>query len=107
MKVGARKLVACLLFMVAMGSMVEHGMAQRCGSTFFSVLVKLIPCRPAVAPYSSIPPSEACCNSVKMLGQSCLCGLVNGPSITGVDRNMAMQLPEKCIANFEPCDLRV
>ncbi|XP_042512223.1 protein LIM3-like [Macadamia integrifolia] len=105
MKVGARKLVACLMLMVAMGSTVEHGMAQGCGSTFFSTLVQLVPCRPSVTPFSPIPPSEACCNSVKMLGQPCLCALVNGPPVTGVDRNMDMQLPAKCAADFEQCDL--
>ncbi|KAF2319434.1 hypothetical protein GH714_015797 [Hevea brasiliensis] len=59
----------------------------------------------AVAPYSPIPPSDACCNAVKSLGQPCLCVLVNGPPISGVDRNMALQLPDKCTANFEPCIL--
>ncbi|KAI4303902.1 hypothetical protein MLD38_039484 [Melastoma candidum] len=76
-----------------------------CGSTFFSSLVQLIPCRAAVSPFSPIPPSDACCNAVKSLGQPCLCILVNGPPISGVDRNMALLLPEKCAANFEPCDI--
>ncbi|KAF2293626.1 hypothetical protein GH714_003494 [Hevea brasiliensis] len=61
--------------------------------------------RAAVAPYRSIPPSEACCNAVKSLGQPCLCVLLNGPPISGVDRNMALQLPDKCFANFEPCEI--
>ncbi|KAL5549766.1 hypothetical protein UlMin_004997 [Ulmus minor] len=79
------------------------GAATACASTFFSALVQLIPCRAAVAPFSPIPPSEACCDSLKALGQPCLCVLVNGPPISGVDRNMAMQLPDKCTSNFEPC----
>ncbi|XP_050209328.1 non-specific lipid transfer protein GPI-anchored 9 [Mercurialis annua] len=79
--------------------------AHPCGSTFFSALVQLIPCRAAVAPFSPIPPSDTCCNAVKTLGQPCLCVLVNGPPISGVDRNMALQLPDKCIANFEPCEI--
>ncbi|XP_028059593.1 putative lipid-transfer protein DIR1, partial [Camellia sinensis] len=92
-----------LLFVVVMVGLVEQGKGQNCGSTFFSALVQLIPCRAAVAPFSPIPPSEACCTAIKSLGQPCLCVLINGPPITGVDRNMALQLPEKCVANFEPC----
>ncbi|KAJ7013035.1 protein LIM2 [Populus alba x Populus x berolinensis] len=82
----------------------EHGQAHPCGSTFFSALIQLIPCRAAVAPFSPIQPSELCCSAVKALGQPCLCTLVNGPPISGVDRNMALQLPDKCSANFEPCN---
>ncbi|XP_043690513.1 non-specific lipid-transfer protein P5 [Telopea speciosissima] len=106
MKFGTVK-VAWFMFMVAMGSLVEHGMAQGCGSTFFSSLVQLMPCRPAVTSFSPLPPNDACCNAVKMLGQSCLCVVVNGPPISGVDRNMALQLPAKCAANFDPCELRM
>lgn len=82
----------------------EQGQAHPCGSTFFSALIQLIPCRAAVAPFSPIQPSELCCSAVKALGQPCLCTLVNGPPISGVDRNMALQLPDKCSANFEPCN---
>ncbi|XP_057978717.1 protein LIM1 [Malania oleifera] len=95
-----------LMCMLVMAGLVEHGMSHTCASTFFSALVQLIPCRAAVAPFSPIPPSEACCNAVKNLGQPCLCVLVNGPPISGVDRNMAIQLPEKCTANFEPCEIQ-
>ncbi|KAJ0094577.1 hypothetical protein Patl1_17250 [Pistacia atlantica] len=94
---------------ICAGEFVEQELAQGkshpCGNTFFSALVQLIPCRAAVAPFSPIPPSDACCNAVKSLGQPCLCTLVNGPPIAGIDRNMAMQLPDKCTANFEPCDI--
>ncbi|KAF7824515.1 protein M7-like [Senna tora] len=72
---------------------------------FSQLLMMLIPCRLSVAPFSPIPPSEACCSALRSLGQPCLCVLVNGPPISGVDRNMALQLPEKCTANFEPCDI--
>ncbi|KAJ7949129.1 Protease inhibitor/seed storage/lipid transfer protein family protein [Quillaja saponaria] len=95
-------LLMCLLIMTAM---VDQGQGTTCQSTFFSALVQLIPCRVSVAPFSPIPPSETCCNALKALGQPCLCVLVNGPPISGVDRNMALQLPEKCTANFEPCDI--
>ncbi|KAF8398447.1 hypothetical protein HHK36_017375 [Tetracentron sinense] len=97
--------VPWMVFMVAMASMMEHGMGHSCSSTFFSALVQMIPCRAAVAPFSPIPPSEACCNAIRTLGQPCLCVLVNGPPISGVDRSMAMQLPAKCTTNFEPCDI--
>ncbi|OVA11185.1 Bifunctional inhibitor/plant lipid transfer protein/seed storage helical domain [Macleaya cordata] len=106
MKVGSttKAMVSLVVFLVAMAAMVEgQGAAGTCGNTFFSSLVQLIPCRPAVTPFSPIPPSEACCNAVRMLGRACLCVLVNGPPISGVDRNMAMELPAKCTANFEPC----
>ncbi|KAK2966317.1 hypothetical protein RJ640_028963 [Escallonia rubra] len=85
--------------------LVQESKGITCGNTFFSALVQLIPCRTAVAPFSPIPPSEACCASVKSLGQPCLCVLVNGPPISGVDRNMALQLPQKCAANFDPCEM--
>ncbi|CAL9003878.1 unnamed protein product [Prunus brigantina] len=88
------------------GEFVEQELAgTMCASTFFSSIVQLIPCRAAVVPFSPILPSETCCNALKALGQPCLCVLVNGPSISGVDRTMAMQLPEKCTINFEPCTL--
>ncbi|XP_077214963.1 bifunctional inhibitor/lipid-transfer protein/seed storage 2S albumin superfamily protein [Tasmannia lanceolata] len=105
MKVGRGEVVMWLVFLVLMGSMVEQGVGQACTSTFFSALVQLIPCRPSVAPFSPIPPSEACCSAIRALGQPCLCVLVNGPPITGVDRSMAMQLPGKCTINFEPCNV--
>ncbi|XP_047334066.1 putative lipid-transfer protein DIR1 [Impatiens glandulifera] len=77
--------------------------SSTCSSSFFSTLVQLIPCRPSVAPFSPIPPNEVCCQAIRLLGQPCLCILINGPPISGVDRNMAIQLPDKCAANFEPC----
>ncbi|KAG4950589.1 hypothetical protein JHK85_044496 [Glycine max] len=85
-----------------MAGLVAQVQSSPCTSTFFSALVQLIPCRAAVAPFSPIPPSDSCCNALKALGQPCLCVLVNGPPISGVDRNMASQLPDKCTANFEP-----
>ncbi|KAK6928692.1 Bifunctional inhibitor/plant lipid transfer protein/seed storage helical domain [Dillenia turbinata] len=92
------------LFMLVIGSIVEQGKGNSCGSTFFAALVQLIPCRAAVAPFGPIPPSEACCAAVRTLGQPCLCVLVKGPPISGVDRTMARQLPDKCTANFDPCE---
>ncbi|KAI3764809.1 hypothetical protein L2E82_14825 [Cichorium intybus] len=94
-----------MVALVVLGLLVQGTIAHPCGSTFFSALVQLIPCRASVAPFSPIPPNEACCTAVKVLGQPCLCVLVNGPPISGVDRSMAMQLPEKCNVNFEPCEL--
>lgn len=98
--------LALMLLLVAnqgLASNQETKERQICQNTFFSTLVQLIPCRPAVAPFSPYLPSEACCSAVKGLGQSCLCAVVNGPPISGVDRNMAVLLPEKCTTNFEPC----
>lgn len=92
-----------MLVLLMASSAVQETRSHPCGSTFFSALVQLIPCRASVAPFSPIPPSEACCASVKALGQPCLCVLITGPPISGVDRSMAMQLPDKCAANFEPC----
>ncbi|CAJ1958418.1 unnamed protein product [Sphenostylis stenocarpa] len=93
------------LVMMMMGGLVAEVESSPCTSTFFSALVQLIPCRAAVAPFSSILPSDACCNALRGLGQPCLCVLVNGPPISGVDRNMASQLPDKCTTNFEPCEI--
>ncbi|KAF5445840.1 hypothetical protein F2P56_031524 [Juglans regia] len=103
---GTKALPPLVLMLVMTISLMEPGKAAAsCPSTFFSALVQLIPCRAAVAPFSPLPPSDACCNALKALGQPCLCVLVNGPPISGVDRNMALQLPEKCTANFEPCQI--
>lgn len=93
-----------LVFTVVMTSLVEQGRVKSCPSTFFSALVQLIPYRAVVAPFSTLPPSKACCNALKAIGQPCLCVLVNGPPISGVDQNMFLQLPEMCTANFEPCN---
>ncbi|KAL6954934.1 hypothetical protein U1Q18_045340 [Sarracenia purpurea var. burkii] len=98
----APQAVVLLLTVVAAGLAVGGKGQTTCGSTFFSALVHLIPCRAAVTPFSPIPPSDSCCSAIRTLGQPCLCVLVNGPPITGVNRNMAMQLPDKCSANFEP-----
>ncbi|TXG55803.1 hypothetical protein EZV62_017116 [Acer yangbiense] len=98
------KALPMLMIVLVMTSLVEKGRSHPCGSTYFSALVQLIPCRSSVAPFSPIPPSETCCNAVKSLGQNCLCEIVNGPPITGIDRNMALQLPDKCTANFEQCN---
>ncbi|CAN6878163.1 unnamed protein product [Brassica oleracea] len=76
-----------------------------CSRTFFSALVQLIPCRAAVAPFSPIPPTESCCSAVVTLGRPCLCLLANGPPLSGIDRSMALQLPQRCFANFRPCDV--
>ncbi|XP_072994843.1 uncharacterized protein [Typha latifolia] len=98
--------IACsswLVILVLLLGSAGHAMGQGCTSTFFATLVQLLPCRPAVAPFSPASPSEACCNAIKTLGQPCLCVLVNGPPITGIDRVMAMQLPGKCTVNFQPC----
>ncbi|CAH9127980.1 unnamed protein product [Cuscuta epithymum] len=97
--------IVLVMVVVVTANLVQESKGNSCGATFFSALVQLIPCRAAVAPYSPVPPGEACCAAIKALGQPCLCVLVNGPPISGVDRNMAMQLPDKCTANFEPCEL--
>ncbi|XP_042015843.1 putative lipid-transfer protein DIR1 [Salvia splendens] len=101
-KMNTNMKLACLILVVMV--VAQEITAHPCGSTFFSALIQLIPCRSAVAPFSPIPPTEACCASIKALGQPCLCVLVNGPPISGVDRTMATQLPEKCTANFESCE---
>ncbi|KAI3826924.1 hypothetical protein L1987_00984 [Smallanthus sonchifolius] len=94
-----------VVMVVVLGVMVQGSMGFPCGSTFFSALVQLIPCRASVVPFSPIPPNDSCCTAIRVLGQPCLCVLVNGPPISGVDRSMAMQLPEKCNVNFGPCEL--
>ncbi|KAI3731997.1 hypothetical protein L1987_63193 [Smallanthus sonchifolius] len=100
----ANTMAVLVAAVVVMGLLVQGTTTHPCGNTFFSALVQLIPCRASVAPFSPIPPNEACCTAIRVLGQPCLCVLVNGP-ISGVDRSMAMQLPEKCSVNFEPCEL--
>ncbi|XP_019425001.1 PREDICTED: putative lipid-transfer protein DIR1 [Lupinus angustifolius] len=102
MKHFSSKAMSLLLIMIALMAQVE---STPCTSTFFSALVQLIPCRSAVAPFSPIPPTDSCCNALKALGQPCLCVLVNGPPIAGVDRSMASQLPDKCTTDFEPCEI--
>ncbi|XP_011093537.1 protein LIM1 [Sesamum indicum] len=105
MKLSQSKTLTLLMLVLAMAALVQESKGHPCGSTFFATLVQLIPCRAAVAPFSPVPPNEACCASIKALGQPCLCVLINGPPISGVDRSMAMQLPDKCTANFEPCEI--
>ncbi|AES69336.2 putative bifunctional inhibitor/plant lipid transfer protein/seed storage helical [Medicago truncatula] len=97
------KTMSLLGFFLIMVTLVSQVQSSPCSSTFFSSLVQLIPCRGAVAPFSPIPPNDSCCNALRALGQPCLCVLVNGPPISGVDRNMASQLPDKCATSFDPC----
>ncbi|KAI9116331.1 hypothetical protein K1719_012498 [Acacia pycnantha] len=105
MKQLGSKAFSIMLVLLIVRALGTQGQTSQCTRTFFSALVQLIPCRLSMAPFSPIPPSQACCVALKALGQPCLCVLVNGPPISGVDRNMALQLPEKCTANFEPCDI--
>ncbi|XP_074270599.1 putative lipid-transfer protein DIR1 [Silene latifolia] len=112
MKPSQSKVFASLAVMILMvAGMVELGQVQgqtpgtSCTNTFFSSLVQLIPCRAAVSPFSPVPPTETCCSAVKALGQPCLCVLINGPPISGVDTSMALQLPVKCATSFDPCEL--
>ncbi|KAK1426604.1 hypothetical protein QVD17_15280 [Tagetes erecta] len=100
-----RLTVVMLMMVLVSGLLVQRSAGFPCGTTFFSALVQMIPCRASVAPFSPIPPNDACCTAIRILGQPCLCLLVNGPPISGVDRSMAMQLPDKCNVNFGPCEL--
>ncbi|CAO2820454.1 unnamed protein product [Amaranthus hypochondriacus] len=102
----SKAFVSSVVMILIMTVNVELSQGSTCSSTFFSALVQLIPCRTAVSPFGPVPPSETCCNAVKTLGQPCLCVLVNGPPISGVDRSMALQLPDKCASNFDPCKSR-
>ncbi|KAG9450677.1 hypothetical protein H6P81_010642 [Aristolochia fimbriata] len=92
-----------VVFLVTLGEALKPGLSQACPTSYYSALMQLLPCRQAVGPFSPLPPSEACCVVVKSLGQPCLCSIINGPPISGVDRSMAMLLPAKCAANFGPC----
>ncbi|XP_068643916.1 uncharacterized protein [Aristolochia californica] len=92
-----------LIFLVTLGEAQNPGLSQACPDSYYSAIMQLLPCRQAVAPFSPLPPSEACCAVVKALGQPCLCSILNGPPMSGVDRTMAMLLPAKCAANFGPC----
>ncbi|XP_047313938.1 putative lipid-transfer protein DIR1 [Impatiens glandulifera] len=94
-----------LVLLLVMVCLADQGESQTCSRSFFSTMIQLIPCRPAVVSFSPIGPSQACCQAVRTLGQPCLCFLVNGPPIYGFDRSMVLQLPEKCIVNFEPCNI--
>ncbi|KAL5983288.1 hypothetical protein ACLOJK_017372 [Asimina triloba] len=97
MKIGSAKAAIWLIFLVLMARMVTQGSGQRCTLTFFAALVRLMPCRAAVAPYGPMPPTLACCNALRTLGRPCLCVIVNGPPISGIDRNLALELPSKCV----------
>ncbi|XP_022949330.1 protein LIM1-like [Cucurbita moschata] len=99
------KCVSVWVFLVVTTSLSEQSKGETCSFTFFSSLVRLIPCRPSVAPFRPTPPTAACCNAVRSLGQPCLCVLVNGPPVAGVDRDLVMLLPEKCPTNFDPCEI--
>ncbi|XP_033148266.1 putative lipid-transfer protein DIR1 [Brassica rapa] len=94
-----------ILIMVLVDSgLVEEATAHPCGRTFLSALIQLVPCRPSVAPFSTLSPNGLCCAAIKRLGQPCLCALSKGPPISGVDRALSLQLPGKCSANFPPCN---
>ncbi|KAK9669805.1 hypothetical protein RND81_13G155400 [Saponaria officinalis] len=105
MKLSCNKVFATLVVVVLIIAVNVDGQGGICDSTFFSALVQLIPCRGAVSPFSPIPPTDTCCSAIKALGQPCLCVLVNGPPISGVDRSMALQLPDKCATSFDPCEI--
>lgn len=96
-------LLNALILAVLLLSFTDQTMGQLCASTFVGSVLQLMPCRPAVAAFAAEPPSEPCCTALKVLGQPCLCMLINGPPIAGLDRSLAMQLPAKCAANFDPC----
>ncbi|KAL1211968.1 hypothetical protein V5N11_023941 [Cardamine amara subsp. amara] len=92
-----------LLIVLVQSSLIKETLGHPCGRTFLSALIQLVPCRPSVAPFSTLPPNELCCAAIKTLGQPCLCVLAKGPPIVSVDRTLALHLPGKCSANFPPC----
>ncbi|CAA7050935.1 unnamed protein product [Microthlaspi erraticum] len=97
-------LTVILLMVLVESGLVKVTMAHPCGRTFLSALIQLVPCRPSVAPFSTLSPNKLCCAAIRMLGQPCLCVLAKGPPISGVDRALALQIPGKCSANFPPCN---
>lgn len=106
MKLLSRNLQAVVvLTMVVMAGMMQKTKGNPCASSFFSALVELIPCRQAVVPFGNWQPTEACCAAVNALGQACMCVLINGPPISGVDRSLATLLPSKCSLDFDPCEI--
>ncbi|KAK9716010.1 hypothetical protein RND81_06G205700 [Saponaria officinalis] len=82
-----------------------RSLGSSCANTFLSSLLQLMPCREAVSPFGPLPPTDACCSAVRALGQPCLCVLVNGPPIPGVDPSLASHLPQTCAASFDACEL--
>jgi Probable lipid transfer len=97
------KLFNVLMTVLLLSNFTGQTMGQVCTSTFVGSVLQLMPCRSAVAAFGAELPSESCCTALKVLGQPCLCMLINGPPIAGLDRSLAMQLPAKCAANFDPC----
>ena len=76
---------ALTIWMLIMVGLVAQGQGQvpgqTCGSTFFGALVQLIPCRGAVAPFSMVQPTLACCNAIKTLGLACVSSSTALPSL--------------------------
>ncbi|KAG2272450.1 hypothetical protein Bca52824_067005 [Brassica carinata] len=81
--------IVILLMVLVESGLVEEATAHPCGRTFLSALIQLVPCRPSVAPFSTLSPNELCCAAIKRLGQPCLCALSKGPPISGVDRTLS------------------
>ncbi|CAK9142604.1 unnamed protein product [Ilex paraguariensis] len=65
----------------------------------------LMACKPSVTPPNPTPPSATCCSALSHADMSCLCSYKNSsllPSL-GIDRKLAMQLPDKCKLPHPPC----
>ncbi|XP_010486304.1 PREDICTED: uncharacterized protein LOC104764467 [Camelina sativa] len=89
-----------LLMVFVQSGLVRETLGHPCGRTILSALIQLVPCRPSLAPFSTLRPNELCCAAIKTLGQPCLRVLAKGPPIVGVNRTLALHLPGKCSANF-------
>ncbi|KAJ4773253.1 hypothetical protein LUZ62_057510 [Rhynchospora pubera] len=98
-------LLNVLILALPLLGFVSLTMGQGCTSTIIGSVLQLMPCQPAVAAFAAELPSESCCAALTELGQPCLCMLINGPPIAGLDRSLALQLPAKCAANFDPCSI--
>ncbi|KAH7433344.1 hypothetical protein KP509_07G064700 [Ceratopteris richardii] len=62
------------------------------------MIQQLNACAPFVSPSpnAASQPSPACCSSLQNADLSCMCQVLNGPSIPTLDRTKALSLPQAC-----------
>ncbi|XP_024024217.1 putative lipid-transfer protein DIR1 [Morus notabilis] len=95
-KLGSRKLAVVMVLVAMFGFLFEGSRGQDlCKLTDQD----LNTCRPAVTAPNPADPTGACCEALKKADLVCLCQFKNSAflPILGIDPDLAMALPKKCV----------
>ncbi|KAI5649136.1 hypothetical protein M9H77_35141 [Catharanthus roseus] len=88
----AKFAIVALLVFAVIGNGPNVANANICGIT----IDQLMTCKSAVESPDSIPSADCCSALKKVHPPTCLCQYQSSLAAFGIDKNLAMQIPEKC-----------